>query len=80
MTFNSVNFATITLSQKESLARQEVVQFIGELKRTLESRHVDRIIRADSGEVIERKELMRVLGILNGFDTTLTYWHQEEEE
>lgn len=80
MTFNNVNFATITLSQKESLARQEVVQFIGELKRTLESRHVDRIIRADSGEVIERKELMRVLGILNGFDTTLTYWHQEEEE
>lgn len=80
MTFNNVNFATISISKEESLALQKAVQFIKELEQTLESHRVDHIIRADTQEVIERYELRRVRGILTGFDEPMTYWHREEEE
>lgn len=83
MTFETVNLATITLTEKEVLALREAVQYIEKLERALAYRDTDRIIRADTHEMIEKKELKRVHGILAGFDTATTYWHQytdEEEE
>lgn len=76
MTFNNVNFATISISREESLALQKAVQFVKELEQTLESHHVDSILRADTQEVIKRDELRRVRGILTGFYEPVTYWHQ----
>lgn len=79
MTFNIVNFATISITDKELQALREALQFIEKLQHVLELRHTDRIIRADTGELIEFDELGRVHGILNAFNASTTYWNTEEE-
>ena len=76
MTFNNVNFATISVMDKELQALREASQFIEKLQHVLELRHTDRLIRADTHEMIEREELKRVRGILTGFNEPMTYWHQ----
>lgn len=76
MRFNVVNFATISITDKELQTIREASQFIEKLERVLELRHTDRIIRADTHEMIEREELKRVRGILTGFNEPMTYWHQ----
>lgn len=76
MTFNNVNFATISVMDKELQALREASQFIEKLQHVLELRHIDRIIRADTNEMIELDELRRVRGILTGFNESTTYWHQ----
>lgn len=84
MRLNVVNFATISITDKELQVLQEASQFIEKLQQDLELRHTDRILRADTGELIELDELRRVRGILNAFNESKTYWwHQytnEEEE
>lgn len=83
MRFNVVNFATISITDKELQVLQEASQFIEKVQQALELRHTDRITRADTGEMIELDELGRVCGILDGFKESKTYWHQytnEEEE
>lgn len=79
MTFNIVNLATISITDKELQALREASQFIEKLERVLEYHHTDRIIRADTNEMIELDELMRVRGILTGFNESTTYWNTEEE-
>lgn len=76
MTFNIVNYATISAMDKELQALREASQFIEKLQHALELRHTDRIIRADTKEMIELDELRRVRGILAGFNESTTYWHQ----
>lgn len=76
MIFNEANFATISITDKERSTLREASQFIEKLEQVLELRHTDRIIRADTNEMIELDELMRVRGILTGFDESTTYWHQ----
>lgn len=76
MRFNVVNFATISITDKELQVLQEASQFIEKLQHVLELRHTDRIIRADTGEMIELNELRRVRGILAGFNESKTYWNQ----
>lgn len=76
MTFNIVNLATISITGKELQALREASQFIEKLQHVLELRHTDRIIRADTGELIELDELGRVCGILDAFKESTTYWHQ----
>lgn len=83
MTLNIANFATISITDKELQTLQEATQLIKKMEQALELRHTDRIIRSDTGEVIELDELMRVSGILDAFNESRTYWHQytnEEEE
>lgn len=79
MTFNVVNLATISVTDKELQTLREASQFIEKLERVLEYHHTDRIIRADTNEMIELDELMRVRGILTGFNESTTYWNTEEE-
>lgn len=79
MTFNDVKLATIHISDKELIALREAAQFIEKLERALEEHETDTIVRADTQEMIERKELRRVHGILTGFNSSTTYWHMEEE-
>lgn len=79
MTFNIVNLATISITDKELQTLREASQFIEKLERVLEYHHTDRIIRADTNEMIELDELMRVRGILTGFNESTTYWNTEEE-
>ena len=79
MTFNIVNLATISVTDKELQTLREASQFIEKLERVLEYHHTDRIIRADTNEMIELGELMRVRGILTGFNESTTYWNTEEE-
>lgn len=79
MTFNIVNLATISVTDKELQTLREASQFIEKLERVLEYHHTDRIIRADTNEMIELDELMRVRGILTGFNESTTYWNTEEE-
>lgn len=79
MTFNIVNFATISITDKELQVLREASQFIEKLERVLEYHHTDRIIRADTGEMIELDEFRRVRGILAGFNASTTYWNTEEE-
>ena len=76
MTFNIVNFATISITDKELQVLQEASQFIQKVQQALELRHINRILRADTGEVIELEELRRVSGILDAFNESRTYWHQ----
>lgn len=76
MTFNEVKLATIHISNKELLTLRDAAQFIEKLERALEAHKSDRIIRADTSEMIERRELQRVHGILTGFNSSTTYWHQ----
>lgn len=76
MTFNIVNFATISVTDKELQALREASQFIEKLQHVLELRHTDRIIRADTSELIELDELRRVRGILDAFNESKTYWNQ----
>lgn len=76
MIFNIVNFATISATDKELQALREASQFIEKLQHVLELRHTDRIIRAETSEMIELDELRRVRGILAGFNESTTYWHQ----
>ena len=76
MTFNIVNFATIFITDKELQTLQEASQFIQKVQQALELRHINRILRADTGEVIELEELRRVSGILDAFNESRTYWHQ----
>ena len=76
MRFNVVNFATIFITDKELQVLQEASQFIEKVQQALELRHTDRILRADTGELIELEELMRVRGILDAFKESKTYWHQ----
>lgn len=76
MRFSVVNFATISVTDKELQALQEASQFIEKVQQALELRHTDRIIRADTGEMIELDELRRVRGILNAFNESKTYWSQ----
>lgn len=76
MTFNIVNLATISVTDKELQTLREASQFIEKLERVLEYHHTDRIIRADTGEMIELDELRRVRGILNAFNESKTYWSQ----
>ena len=76
MTLNIVNFATISISDKELQALHEASQFIEKVQQALELRHADRITRADTGEMIELDELGRVCGILDAFNEPKTYWHQ----
>lgn len=76
MTFNIVNFATISATDKELQALREASQFIEKLQHVLELRHTDRIIRADTSELIELDELRRVRGILDAFNESKTYWNQ----
>lgn len=76
MTFNIVNLATISVTDKELQTLREASQFIKKMEQALELRHTDRIIRSDTGEVIELDELMRVSGILDAFNESRTYWHQ----
>lgn len=76
MRFNVVNFATISITDKELQVLQEASQFIQKVQQTLELRHTDRIIRADTSELIELDELRRVRGILDAFNESTTYWHQ----
>lgn len=76
MTFNTFNFATISITDKELQVLREASQFIEKLQHVLELRHTDRIIRADTGEMIELDELGRVCGILDAFKESKTYWNQ----
>ena len=76
MTFNIVNFATISITDKELQTLQEASQFIQKVQQALELRHTDRIIRADTSELIELDELRRVRGILDAFNESKTYWNQ----
>ena len=76
MTLNIVNFATISITDKELQTLQEASQFIEKVQQALELRHTDRIARADTGELIELDELRRVCGILDAFNESKTYWHQ----
>lgn len=76
MTFNIVNLATISVTDKELQTLREASQFIEKLERVLEYHHTDRIIRADTGELIELDELGRVCGILDAFKESKTYWNQ----
>lgn len=76
MRFNIVNFATISITDKELQVLQEASQFIQKVQQALELRHTDRIIRADTSELIELDELRRVRGILDAFNESTTYWHQ----
>lgn len=76
MRFNVVNFATISITDKELQVLQEASQFIQKVQQALELRHTDRIIRADTSELIELDELRRVRGILDAFNESTTYWHQ----
>lgn len=76
MRFNIVNFATISITDKELQVLQEASQFIQKVQQALELRHTDRIIRADTSELIELDELRRVRGILEAFNESTTYWHQ----
>lgn len=76
MTFNDVKLATIHISDKELLTLRDAAQFIEKLERVLEAHETSRIIRADTDEMIERQELRRVHGILTGFNSSTTYWHQ----
>lgn len=76
MRFNVVNFATISITDKELQVLQEASQFIQKVQQALELRHTDRIIRADTSELIELDELKRVRGILDAFNESTTYWHQ----
>lgn len=76
MTFNIVNFATISITDKELQTLQEASQFIEKLQQALELRHTERIARADTGELIDLDELGRVCGILDAFKESKTYWHQ----
>ena len=76
MTFNIVNFATISITDKELQVLQEASQFIEKVQQALELRHTDRIIRSDTNELIELEELRRVRGILDAFKESRTYWHQ----
>ena len=76
MTFNIVNFATISITDKELQVLQEASQFIEKVQQALELRHTDRIARADTGELIDLDELGRVCGILDAFNESRTYWHQ----
>lgn len=76
MTFNIVNLATISVTDKELQTLREASQFIEKLQHVLELRHTDRIIRADTSELIELDELRRVRGILDAFNESTTYWHQ----
>lgn len=73
MRFNVVNFATISITDKELQVLQEASQFIQKVQQALELRHTDRIIRADTSEL---DELRRVRGILDAFNESTTYWHQ----
>lgn len=73
MRFNIVNFATISITDKELQVLQEASQFIQKVQQALELRHTDRIIRADTSEL---DELRRVRGILDAFNESTTYWHQ----
>lgn len=79
MTFNTFNFATISITDKELQVLREASQFIEKLEHVLEYHHTDRIIRADTGELIELDELGRVCGILEAFKESKTYWNTEEE-
>lgn len=79
MRFNVVNFATISITDKELQVLQEASQFIQKVQEALELRHTDRITRADTGEMIELDELGRVCGILDAFNEPKTYWHQYTE-
>lgn len=76
MRFNIVNFATISIMDKELQVLQEASQFIQKVQQALELRHTDRIIRADTSELIELDELRRVRGILDAFNESKTYWNQ----
>lgn len=76
MTFNIVNFATISITDKELQVLQEASQFIQKVQQALELRYTDRIIRADTSELIELDELRRVRGILDAFNESKTYWNQ----
>lgn len=76
MTFN---FATISITDKELQTLQEATQFIKKIEQALELRHADRIIRADTCELIELEELERVRGILDAVNASTTYWNTEEE-
>lgn len=79
MRFNVVNFATISITDKELQVLQEASQFIEKVQQALELRHTDRILRADTGELIELEELRRVRGILDAFKESKTYWNQYTE-
>ena len=79
MTFNIVNLATISVTDKELQTLREASQFIEKLEHVLEYHHTDRIIRADTGEIIELDEFRHVCGILAGFNASTTYWNTEEE-
>lgn len=79
MTFNVVNLATISVTDKELQTLREASQFIEKVQQALELRHTDRIIRADTDELIELDELRRVRGILDAFKESKTYWNTEEE-
>lgn len=76
MTFNIVNLATISVTDKELQTLREASQFIEKVQLALELRHTDRILRADTCELIELDELWRVRGILDAFKESETYWHQ----
>lgn len=76
MMFNIVNFATISITDKELQALREASQFIQKVQQALELCHTDHIIRTDTNELIELDELRRVRGILEGFNKSETYWHQ----
>lgn len=76
MRLNVVNFATISITDKELQVLQEASQFIEKVQQALEIRHTERIIRSDTNELIELEELRRVLGILDAFKESKTYWHQ----
>lgn len=79
MTFNIVNLATISITDKELQTLQEATQFIKKIEQALELRHTYHIIRADTCELIELEELKRVRGILDAFNASTTYWNTEEE-
>ena len=76
MKLNVVNFATISITDKELQVLQEASQFIEKVQQALELRHTNRIIRSDTNELIELDELRRVRGILDAFKESKTYWHQ----
>ena len=76
MTLNIVNFATISITDKELQVLQEASQFIEKVQQALELRHTERIIRSDTNELIELDEFRRVRGILEAFKESKTYWHQ----
>lgn len=76
MTFNIVNLATISVTDKELQTLHEASQFIEKLERVLEYHHTDCVLRSDTNELIELDELRRVCGILDAFNESTTYWHQ----